>query len=269
MNINKDPRDNKNLFLLISLAGGASSFFSFFIPIIVIILLVIGVSGGNTENGSNNNENITSAPREYGFTISRTSLSKEEYTNKLEEFSKTNKKFEIFYTNASDIYDYAVSANVNPELVVVRAYVEGRGSTTGKYNYWGMGCTNTGGFNACFDYTSFEEGYTDYINNISKYSSLAEMMSKYSYIGYYWYNPGSSSIGGCYYAKYIYTEENMPERVKNACSSSAPSCSKDNTSNCTKTTDEDQTAYANWQVKQNMATARKKIFGLEYNEGIG
>ena len=205
--------------------------------------------------------------KESGFTISATSLSKDEYKTKLEEFANQNSNFRIFADNAYDIYEYCLSKGVNPELVAVRAYVEGAGKTTGTYNYWGMGCTNGDGLKACFDYNSFEEGYTDYVNNISQYNSLADMMSKYAYIGKYWYNPGSSSDGGCYYAPYIYSEENMPLRVKNACSSSAPACSVGNTANCTATTDEDQTAYANWQVEKNMSGARLKIFGLEYNEG--
>ena len=92
-------------------------------------------------------------------------------------------------------------------------------------------------------------------------------MSRYAYIGSYWYNPGGSDIGGCYYAPYIYTSDNMPSRVASACAKTAPACSLDNTQNCVKTTDEDQNAYARWQVEQNMSYARELIFGLKFNEG--
>lgn len=238
----------------------------FFLGIFVVFVTVLFVLGLFTTNSSANDGSLAGSS-ECGFTISKTSLSSSEYKEKLENFAETNPNFEIFAENASSIYAYAVSKNINPELVAIRAYVEGKGNTTGDYNYWGMGCTNSGGKKACFNYDSFKEGYTDYINNISKYNSLADMMSKYAYIGKYWYNPGSSSIGGCYYAEYIYDESNIPSKVKAACSASAATCSKGDTKNCVKTTDEDQEAYATWQVKENMASARYKIFGLEFDEG--
>lgn len=240
-----------------------------FLLIFFVIMILLVITNGTLDFNELSQDYGTSyKSQECGFTISSTSLSKTEYKAKLQEYASTkNSKFQIFANNADGIYEYAKSKNVNPELVAVRAYVEGKGNTTGSYNYWGMGCTNTGGLKACYNYSSFEEGYIGYINNISKYESLADMMSKYAYIGKYWYNPGSSSIGGCYYAEYIYDEANMPIRVKNACSSSAPSCSIGNSANCTKTTDEDQTAYATWQVEKSMASARKTIFGLEFNEG--
>ena len=250
---------NKIKVWLIGLAISAWPFF--------LILFVIIAVAANDSGGSDSGDSGYSGVRESGFTISATSLSEEEYKSKLVDFSRENSNFQIFADNAYEIYEYCSSKNINPELVVVRAYVEGAGRTTGTYNYWGMGCANEGGLKACFDYNSFEEGYTDYVNNISQYNSLADMMSKYAYIGKYWYNPGDSGIGGCYYAPYIYTSENMPIRVSNACSSSAPTCSVANKANCVETTDEDQTAYANWQVEKNMAGARLKIFGLEYNEG--
>ena len=66
-----------------------------------------------------------------------------------------------------------------------------------------MGCTNTGGLAACITYSSLEAGIKGFGNNVSKYNNLAEMMSKYAYIGKYWYNPGSWSVGGCIYFPYI------------------------------------------------------------------
>lgn len=207
---------------------------------------------------------------ECGFTISQTSLSKSEYKNKVQELANSNSGFKPFADNADDIYDYAVSKKVNPELVVIRAYVEGHGKTTGTNNYWGLGCTNESQGAGCYSWSSFEEGYTYFVNVVSKYDSLASMMSKYAYIGKYWYTLDTNDPdgdGGCYYAPYIYPD-NMPARVKTACAAGAPSCVMNgDTSGCTPTTDEDQKAYATWQVKKNMAAARKQIFGLEYDEG--
>lgn len=207
---------------------------------------------------------------ECGFTISQTSLSKSEYKTKVQELANSNSGFKPFADNADAIYDYAVSKNINPELVVIRAYVEGQGKTTGKNNYWGLGCTNESQGAGCYSWETFEEGYNYFVNVVAKYDSLASMMSKYAYIGKYWYTMDTSNPsgdGGCYYASHIYPN-NMPAKVKAACASDAPSCVMGgDTKNCTATTDEDQAAYATWQVKTNMSSVRKKIFGLDYTEG--
>ena len=143
-------------------------------PLLIILLVVIvaalyDLGELDTTANNDNNSDVIVETVECGFTISSTALSKQEFKEKIKNFASKNSNFKIFYENAYGIYEYAKSKNVNPELVVIRAYVEGRGKTTGKYNYWGMGCTNTGGIKACFNYTSFDDGYTDYINNISKY----------------------------------------------------------------------------------------------------
>ena len=200
------------------------------------------------------------------FTISSTSLSKEEFKTKLNEYASStgNSTHQLFAQNADNIYDIATSEGINPELVVVRAVSEGFDPGVG-YNYWGIGCTNTGGGKDCKSYGSFSEGVKGFIDVISKYSSLNVMMSKYAYIGKFWYNPGGSGLGGCHYASYIYPD-GMPERVANACASSKNgTCTTSSTGSCVATTDEDQAAYANWQVKQ-MANHRKTVFGLEYDD---
>ena len=201
---------------------------------------------------------------ECGFTISSTSLSKTEFKDKVTSFSNSHSACSIFANNADKIYDLSLAKGLNPELVVVRAWAEGSCKATGgSNNYWGLACYN--GNKTCKSYSSFMDGVEAYLNNISKYSSLREMMNKYANIGDYWYNPGSSGLGGCYYAKYIYPT-NMPDRVKNACSGSK--CGKGGGSGCVKTTTEDQDAYSEYQVKTYMAGIRKNIFGLEYSEGI-
>ena len=198
-----------------------------------------------------------------GFTISSTSLSKAEFKNKLTGYASSTgshkSDYQFFADNSDNIYDIAVANNINPELVVVRASTEGF-SPGSDNNYWGIGCTNTGGKKACKSYSSFGEGVKAFVNNVSQYSSLHNMMSKYAYIGKYWYNPGSSSIGGCYYSSYIYNSNNMPDRVKNACSYNADTCTRNGESACVPTTDDDQTAYANWQVN-NMTRTHDTIFG--------
>ena len=201
---------------------------------------------------------------ECGFTISGTSLSKEEFGNKVTEYSNSHSACKVFADNSDKIYDLSLAKGVNPELVVVRAWAEGNcKSTGGTNNYWGLACYN--GSKTCKSYSSFMDGVEAFLNNVSQYSSLREMMNKYAYIGKYWYNPGSSSLGGCYYANLIYPN-NMPDRVRNACNGAE--CGSGGGSGCVKTTDDDQAAYADYQVKTYMAGIRKNIFGLEYSEGI-
>ena len=252
------------------LIGILVSALPYLLGIFVVFIACFAILGLFDES-DNSDGGIVGGTTECGFIISATSLTKREYKNKISDYANNkNSRFQIFADNADEIYEYAKSKHVNPELVVIRAQAEGQGSTTGTYNYWGMGCTNTGGLKACFNYNSFEEAYSDFINLIATYDSLADMMSSYSYIGDYWYtmdtnNP--SGDGGCYYSNYIYPN-NMPLRVQNACAPSAPSCTiNGDKQNCTATTDEDQQAYMNWQVKQNMADIRYKIFGLKYEDG--
>ncbi len=195
--------------------------------------------------------------------ISSTSLSKNQFKSSLMSYSSkisSSKKssYQVFVNNSDNIYDIAVSNNVNPEVVVSRAIREGFSPGT-KNNYWGIGCTNTGGLSACSSFSSFSKGVSSFVDNIKKYSSMTDMMSKYSYIGEYWYNPGSAGVGGCYYLNYIY--DTVPDRLKSACGSAAPECSVGKTSKCVKTTSDDQTAYAKWQVDE-MEKLRENIFGI-------
>lgn len=268
MNENNEQNKNKLIKIgLISFAGSLPFFLGIF-TVFVAVFFVLGLFEFDESSSSSGGSTSFYREAECGFTISKSALTKSEYKEKLEEFAATqNSNFQIFADNANAIYKYAESKKINPELVAVRAYVEGHGTTTGNNNYWGIGCYNGAGIDACHDYATFEEGYTDFINLVSQYSSLTNMMSKYAYIGAYWYNPGASDLGGCYYASHIYTESNMPASVKNACSSTAPKCTKEDTTNCTKTTAEDQNAYAKWQVQRAMGSARYTIFGLRFDEG--
>ena len=236
---------------------GCAPLFFIGIALFVTVFLVLGLF-----DSDDNDSNTVINSSECGFTISSTSLSKNEFKSKLEEFASSHSSMKIFANNADNIYDLAMAYNRNPELVVIRAWVEGGGKATGSYNYWGIGCYNGAGLSACNSYGSFNKGVVAYLKNISKYDSLKDMMSKYAYIGKYWYNPGSSSLGGCYYAEYIYPD-GMPSRVAKACREGA-TCSG---SSCVKTKDEDQEAYAEYQVN-NMAKVRKTIFGLESSDGV-
>lgn len=246
--------------VLLSISGCSLPLLCIFALFFIVFLLVFNFFGLiDLSSGSSASNNGSG---ECGFTISETSLSKDEFRNALKEYSKTNSNLQKFADIADNIYDAAKSKNRNPELVIVRAFLETNWIYHSTNNYWGLGCGNG---EACANggvYSTLMEGVKAYLENISQYDSLKSMMLKYAYIGKYWYNPGSYDLGGCAYANYIY-EEDMPLRVKNACSGSPCSGSE---ASCVPTTEEDQDAYATWQVKR-MAEVRQQVFGLEQNDG--
>ena len=163
--------------------------------------------------------------------------------------------------NPELVYETSRSANVNPELVITRAMAEGNSPGAAKNNYWGMGCYNTGGYAACLTYSSLEEGIRKFGENVSKYNNLLEMHSKYAYIGAYWYNPGSWSIGGCKYFPYIkeYMSSQRQDEVTAICGRSTE-CNTGG-GDCTPTTPEDQNAYATWQVEKKIGVYMHNVFG--------
>lgn len=254
----KKSDDMKNKKIIISLLLGLSPVFLIFFTLFVSVFLVLGLFSFDSEASGGGYASSGSSSETGSFTISRTLLSKNEFKTQLSAAVSKYPKLEIFAENADNIYDIASSENVNPELVVVRAIKEGF-SPGSDYNYWGIGCTNTGEGKDCRKYSTFNDGVRGFVNNVSRYASLYDMMSKYAYIGDYWYNPGSSSVGGCYYATYIY--ETIPGRVQDACASYKV-CSTNNTDDCVATTEEDQVAYATWQVN-GMLELRDSIFDVK------
>ena len=97
-------------------------------------------------------------------------------------------------------------------MVIARSMVEGYSPGT-NYNYFGYRCFNTGGIAACSKFTSFESSMDTFFNNISsRYDSVESMMSKYAFLGQYWYTGVHWGWGGCAYAKYIYPD-GIPDRV--------------------------------------------------------
>lgn len=199
------------------------------------------------------------------MSISSTALSRDEFIAKLESYySNSSATYsDLFKENAGTIYDLATSNGINPEVVVVRAFLEGYSPASkgypNYYNYWGLRCYNNQPLKTCASYNSFESGVLGFINNISKYESLSSMMKKYTYIGSYWYNPGDSGAGGCYYYPYIkkYMSAQRANEVAGACQS-GKTCEG---SSCLKTNDEDQLAYSMWQVEK-MASQRNTMFNI-------
>lgn len=197
------------------------------------------------------------------MSLTSTSLTRQEFIDKVRSFysKKKTSYASAFANNAGEIYDIAVRNNINPELVVARPQVEGYspGNKDNSNNYWGLGCTNTGGRKACIKYSSFSDGVAGFVKNVSKYSTLSDMASKYAYIGSYWFNPGSSSAGGCHYFEYVkkYLSSERANVVAKYCAK-GKRCTG---SNCLATTDEDQNAYKMYQI-QRMVEERNNIFGI-------
>lgn len=216
----------------------------------IIILIIIILMIASMEQNETNYSCST-------ISMNQTSLSESDFVTKVEASVSIDSRFSIFATNAKKIYELATSNNINPELVLIRAQAEGFSPGLSNYNYWGLGCSNGGGKKACLSYSSFDQGVLGFINNISKYATIQDMMSKYAYIGSQWYNPGSSSSGGCYYFSYIkeYMSENRASTVEAACNKSCSGLT------CLATTTEDQEAYTQWQV-QKMVKIRENIFGI-------
>ena len=196
------------------------------------------------------------------FSITNTTLSESEFVNRLESYnyrssdSSNQAAWTLFVENASKIYNMGVNNNVNPELIVVRAMVEGFSPGIGKHNYFGINCTN-GHPENCSIYSSFDEGIMGFIKVIQRYSSFTDLMQRYAYLGDYWFNPGDSANGGCYYAEYIYPE-GLDDYVAAACSDAYRGCRG---SSCMPTRQQDHDAYANFQGK-NMLDTRYDVFGI-------
>ena len=202
------------------------------------------------------------------FSVHETTLTKEEFMQKLAHYCATHSCDRVlqseFVLKAGTVYDVSIANNVNPELVVVRAIVEGFSphKTNGSNNHWGIRCYNGAGIGACSKYNSLEDGIRGFANTVASYSMASDMMSKYAYIGAVWYNPGSWSNGGCIYFPYIreFMSAGRAATVEGICG--GPKCSGPGAPGCTSTNAEDQQAYATWQVNKKMAPLRYNIFGL-------
>ncbi len=252
-----------------------------FFLIIIILLLMGGAAGADDVETSDSdiNYNYSSACSE--FPMKTTSLTKDEFRELLEnnlvptsDAIKERDGIEVFIENADTIYEIATENNINPELVVVRAALEGftpgfeGGVQTN--NYWGLGVGN--GTHDGIHYESFDVGVLEFVRNVSQYSTVAHMMSKYAYIGDYWANAGDNSLGGCTYVTYMqphYENKERAAEVLEICSrNSCPYAYNElgdayvtNPSSCEPTNADDQLAYGGYQA-ESMVSKRQTIFKL-------
>ncbi|KAL6598297.1 hypothetical protein U3516DRAFT_913660 [Neocallimastix sp. 'constans'] len=212
-------------------------------------------------------DDSTSIMSSYGSMSTKfngTKLSRSQFVTKVKSYCKSYSKSlaTAMCNNPGLVYDTAKNNDVNALLVVVRAIIEGNSPGASRNNYWGIGCVNGGGVSACYKYSSLAEGIKGFAKTVNKYSNLAAMTSKYAYIGKYWFNPGSWSNGGCVYFPYIksYMSASRAKSVTSICAKKT-TCTPSG-GDCTKTTQKDQDAYANWQVEEKMGPTFKKVFGI-------
>ena len=193
-----------------------------------------------------------------------TLLTRSSFINKVSSYCQNHKGkiASALCNNAGSVYDVSKESNVNALLVIARAIVEGNSPGASKNNYWGIGCVNGGGPSVCFSYKSLEDGVRGFAKTVSSYNTLAEMASKYAYIGKYWYKPGSWSDGGCIYFPYIknYMSSQRSNTVSYICNKSSTCSTRGG--DCTPTTNEDQKAYATWQVEKKMGPTIRDVFGV-------
>ena len=217
--------------------------------IMIIVLIAVISANQNTSNNSTCSE-MGDAP----ISVTTTPLSKTEFVTALQNYNSSNSNYAVLRDNAELVYDLGIEYGINPELAVIRAELEGY-SPGRNYNYWGIGCYNSA--STCRgSYDSLQNGLIAFYSTIKSYNteSIYEVMGKYAYIGDHWYSPGSSSRGGCYYYPYIreYLSELRDAEVGASCNSGSE----------IKTTDEDQLAYAKYQVNNGTMSKRQRIFNL-------
>ncbi len=194
------------------------------------------------------------------FSLTTTSLTKEQFIEKVNQFHSSESAWKLFQQNAGNIYDIAIANQANPEMIMVRANLEGFSPGGSTYNYFGIRCYNESP-ESCEHYKSFDDGILGFIKAIKKYESFEQMYSSYAYLGDYWYNPGSWGLGGCAYAHEIYPD-GLDSYVQDACSEARKgNCTKSNKSMCVVTREEDRNAYYRYQGRK-MTDMRERIFGI-------
>lgn len=233
----------------------------------------IFIKGEVSKSGSNSTSTAVNSCS--NFDLHNTTLTEEEFisgaTQELERRLATEKdkygirKYLLEGDHLSQMYNQSLQNNLNPEFSFAKAIAENSPGGA-KHNYWGVGCYNGEGCARAVSYTPGQEfaEYAQYINRV--YKDFNDILMRYQQIGNYWWNPGDSDDGGCYYASSIYgkVESEWPEHVQRGCGSGAPKCSEGNLSNCVKTTDEDQYLYGLYVLRV-IFNIRKTAFGIDSN----
>lgn len=246
--------------------------------IMSLVFFILLLSQNGSEYSSNANSAYTCASTTTTpFNLASTSLDKTTFIEKVNAYTPArgetqndNKRidaaYEVFKDNAGLIYDMALERGYNPEFVIIRADTEGFSPGYDSYNYWGIGCQN-GHPEKCVRKDDFASGLSRFFDVFDTYkkpkeeggygidvSNIYEVMNLYADLGGKWFSPGNSSLGGCYYLKFIqpYLTNERYQEVKNSCDNGTE----------IPVTAEDELAYAKYQVETATMPKRQKIFGL-------
>ena len=190
----------------------------------------------------------------------KTPLSREDFINRVTNFLSSDDYAswaQYFIDNAGAIYDMGQEKNINPELIYIFARKEygfkKSDVNTNHYNYYGYAVYN--GQTVGRFFSSFMEGVETLYDWFVNAGSMHGIVQKYSYLGTYLANPGSSGSGGCYYLKIIYGQS------YSRCAPSYQCASVNGGPGCVLTTEEEKNAYLDWQAKKYL-DHRKAIFNL-------
>lgn len=223
--------------------------------LMLLVLFLVSGDGSSTSTSGTKGTYSCSVKTQTSLDVTKTSLSRDDFIELVNNYDPGNSSYAVFKENAGLIYDLGVEYQINPELVIIRSKIEGYAPGSSHNNYWGINCEN-GHPEKCTSYSSFEQGVIGFYNTIKKYNTndIYEVMNNYVYIGEKWFSPGSESLGGCYYYKYIekYLSPERSAEVKASCESGSQIA----------TTKEDQDAYVKYQVETETMPLRKKIFNL-------
>lgn len=235
------------------------------ILILILVLFIVIFIGGAVSSDSINSTAYDDACGQ--ISLQSTSLSKSEFieraTNYYNSRGVLSPSETIFLNNLDTIYDMSVKNNINPELVIVRAELEGYSPGPSRNNFWGITCYNEGGINVCGNYDTFDEGLLHFLNYLNNYEDFNDFADRWAYLGEVWYKDVNDwGIGGCIYLEYIkdYMSTERYNIVKLACSNTSCISAKD--PECLKTNDEDDKAYMQFQIDK-MVNVRRNVFALE------
>jgi len=159
---------------------------------------------------NNENYNTEDSKNNYGtcngknIDLTSTPFTRSEFINLVESYlaNYTNDHAILLRKNAGYIYDRAKTLEANPEIIFILAKKETQigndcSIDCDYYNYYGYDHGNDKAHGRLFN--SFEESIDVMLEYTKKYGDVLSMAKSYSYLGYWLWNPGGWSIGGCKY----------------------------------------------------------------------
>lgn len=217
------------------------------------------------------NVESTSCLQVHGVPIKR-----QEFKDAVEAFVAKYPSSHLKDWDLDEVYTVAARNNINPELLVVRALIEGFSprysncsTCSTNENYWGLGCGNDESLDDCEHYTTMAAGIAGFASasSVRNANTIEQMMGTYA-VQTTWYNPGGT-YGGCYYlepekpymtnrARIAQLEAYCADPVGNRCTQNGHEAA------CLPATPDDQLAHVRYNLRD-MNAYFSEIFG-EYHD---